>query len=364
MANNIFQPGSISITSPTGNELVSVNNGPVWTHMTTQQIANLAGQSSSTGKASALNTVGNGSLTAAIITGRFVIRGGSQSSTPFTDTTVSGPTIIAALPAGAPVGTSFGFDYVNTTNAEATISAGSGVTINSGITPTATVTVPANGYANFLVVVSTSSTVTMTQVGLGNYGQDSADTTKVVGFQPSGQATATTATIATNNQANATYTLPPATSQIAGTTAGGLYLPDVYRSASTTSLTNATPGAINGMSTLALVNGTYKFHAYIGSTANGTSGIQVTFTLTTAVLSSMEATGKGFAAAALVTQHTATATSGTALFASTTASIDVDIDGTFVVTTPGSITFNAALNTGSTSAVVNAGSYVEITRIA
>ena len=65
---------------------------------TTGAIAALAALDSSTSVITALNTVGNGTITAAGIVGKNTQRGGAQASAAFTDTTDTAVNIIAALP--------------------------------------------------------------------------------------------------------------------------------------------------------------------------------------------------------------------------------------------------------------------------
>lgn len=109
-----------------------------------------------------LNTVGNGTITATGIDGGFVARGGAQLSQPFTDTTDTANNIINGI-SGAIVGDSLVFTYQNLTNAVATISAGSGVTV-SVIT-----VIPPNSYGSYLVTYTAASTVTMAGVYQGYY---------------------------------------------------------------------------------------------------------------------------------------------------------------------------------------------------
>ncbi len=99
---------------------------------TTAEIAGLASGGSTSIAIGALATVGAGTLTAALINGKIVARSGSQSATAFTDTTGTADAIIALLPNGASttVGTAYGFTYQNTTNAPATLTGGSGVTVS------------------------------------------------------------------------------------------------------------------------------------------------------------------------------------------------------------------------------------------
>src|SRR5262249_22635933 len=105
----------------------------------------------------ALNTVGAGTITAAGIAGGITTRGGSQSNTAFTDTTDTADNIIAAIP-NARIGMSFLYYYRNTTNANATIAGGTGVTV-SNIT-----VVPGGCVACFLVTYTAASTVTVAGV--------------------------------------------------------------------------------------------------------------------------------------------------------------------------------------------------------
>lgn len=108
----------------------------------------------------ALATVGAGTITAAGIVGAMVSRGGAQTGTPFTDTTDTAANIIAALTA-ANIGDSWEFTYINNTNAVATITGGTGVTV-SGAT-----VVPAGSWARFLVTYTAGATVTMVAQSVG-----------------------------------------------------------------------------------------------------------------------------------------------------------------------------------------------------
>lgn len=109
----------------------------------------------------ALNTVGNGTITAAGIVGTVTARGGAQSGSAFTDTTDTAALIIAAMPAGAQTNASFLWRYQNTTNANATIAAGSGVTLSGNSI------VPSLMWSEYLVVKTSGSTVSITFVDAG-----------------------------------------------------------------------------------------------------------------------------------------------------------------------------------------------------
>jgi hypothetical protein len=79
-----------------------------------------------------LNTVGNGTLTAALLNSGYLKRGGSQGGAAFTDTTDSAINIASAFP-NAQAGQSFYVDIANLTNAQMSLAAGAGVTL-SGVT--------------------------------------------------------------------------------------------------------------------------------------------------------------------------------------------------------------------------------------
>ena len=150
------------VTALTGNETVQVlgqdgNSNNAATNLTTntKSIAALAASGSTSLVNTALNTVGNGTIMAAGIFGKVTTRGGAQSGSAFTDTTDTAANIIAQLSTGAPVGTAFQYTYYNNTNAVATISGGTGVTV-SGVT-----VIPSRSWARYIVTYSAAGTVTM-----------------------------------------------------------------------------------------------------------------------------------------------------------------------------------------------------------
>lgn len=109
----------------------------------------------------ALATVGAGTITGAGIAGTLTSRSGSQSATAFTDTTDTAANIVAAQP-GIHVGYSWTYLYQNSTNAPATITGGTGVTV-SGIT-----VVPANSTVAYLVSYTATNTFTIVGLGITN----------------------------------------------------------------------------------------------------------------------------------------------------------------------------------------------------
>jgi hypothetical protein len=108
----------------------------------------------------ALNTVGAGTITAAGIVSGVTARGGAQSGSAFTDTTDTAALIIAALTSPG-VGQSWAWVYDNQTNAPATITGGSGVTMaGSSI-------VPANCWVEFVVKYTAAGAVSITSAEMG-----------------------------------------------------------------------------------------------------------------------------------------------------------------------------------------------------
>lgn len=129
-------------------------------HRSTQPIS--TGTRLSAPSLGALNTVGAGAITAALISGGMVARGGAQTATPFTDTTDTGTAIVAAcMDLVGKVGAATTFTYVNNTNAPATITGGVGVTV-SNIT-----VVPQFSWVTYLVTQTAANTITMVAVQSG-----------------------------------------------------------------------------------------------------------------------------------------------------------------------------------------------------
>jgi len=163
--------------------------------------------------ATALTTVGAGIPLAAGIVGGVTTRGGAQSGTAFSDTTDTAAAIIAAMP-NANVGQSFFWDYVNNTNAQATILGGASVTMSG---PTV---VPQGTTGTFLVTMNGLTTVTMQGIGASsNQALPNAQNTAVTagtGTAAAGTFTGALVTVATfSTQAAITVTTRTGT-QMAG----------------------------------------------------------------------------------------------------------------------------------------------------
>lgn len=302
---------------------------------------------------STVSTVGAGTLLAASFVGGLINRAGSQSGTPFTDTTDTAAAIIAACANLVnKIGTSMLVEYANSTNAIATLTGGTGVTV-SGVS-----VIPANTIAQFLLSYTAAATLTM--VGLG-VTQSVATAVTILGAT-SGQTILQPTAIA----GSGTLTLPAVTGTLASTTGANLFVTDVYRSsAAITANATVTPATITGLAG-AVVVGTYRFRAVLPSTvASGTGGIAYNFLLTTAVLSSIQYGATMTTASALQYTQGTTATSGTVIATQAAVVLNTVIEGTFVVSTGGTFTLQMAQNTSNASNSVSLiGSSMELCRIA
>jgi len=144
-----------------GNYFVKVTSATAvsFTHMSTTEIT--SNIYTTIPALVALTTVGAGTILAADIVSGYTARGGAQTATAFTDTTDTAANIIAAAPGLVnKIGTANIYTYVNNTNAPATLTGGTGVTV-SGVT-----VVPANSSATFVITYTAAATITMVGVGI------------------------------------------------------------------------------------------------------------------------------------------------------------------------------------------------------
>jgi len=122
---------------------------------------------------------------------------------------------------------------------------------------------------------------------------------------------------------------------------------------------------LTGLS-VTVIPGTYRFRLVLPSTvASGTGGIKYCFNYTNAVLSSIQATAKGTTASAIAVQATTTATAQANLFSQAAVVLLVEVEGTMVVTTGGTVDVQmaqAASHASNSIAIV--GGTFEIVRIA
>lgn len=322
-------------------------------HIDTATIS--VGANSTAPSAAALSTVGAGTIIAADFVGGLIQRTGSQSGTAFSDITDTAGAIVGACANLAnKVGASMLIEYSNTTNATATITGGSGVTV-SGVA-----VIPPNTIGQFLITY-TAATPTVTMVGLG-VTQNVATSVTILG-----SSTGSTAIQSANaGTTNYTATIPAVTGVIASTSGANLFVTDVYRcTGSVTANGTVTPATITGLAG-AVAIGTYRMRAVLPSTvASGTGGIAYNFLLTTAVLSSIQYGATMTTAAAVQYTQGTTATSGTVIATQAAVVLNTVIDATFVVSTAGTFTLQMAQNTsnGSNSIALVGGS-MELCRIA
>ncbi len=153
-------PASIIIPANSiGTYLVTINTTSTATfvHISTTLLTNNAPEIITT-----LSTVGAGTITAIGIAGGVTSRTGSQTGTPFTDTTATADLIIAAQP-NAHIGVSWEYTYINGTDAVATIAG------DTGVTPSGITTVNPNMVAKFLVTYTAASTITLVGMSTAIY---------------------------------------------------------------------------------------------------------------------------------------------------------------------------------------------------
>lgn len=130
---------------------------------------------------------------------------------------------------------------------------------------------------------------------------------------------------------------------------------------SSTTLVNST-----GMVTGTLVAGrTYRFKINLSTTTGASGGLKVGLKFGTAsMLTSIESVARGFTASAVAVQHSTTATDAASLFASTTAVINLEIEGTLVVALAGTLQLQFAQNASDgTATSVYVGSSMILTEV-
>lgn len=306
-----------------------------------------------------LNTVGAGTVLAAAINSGATLRTGSQSGTAFTDTTDIATAIIAGNEGlVGKIGTSFVYYYANTTNALATLGGGTGVTVSQGALAT-TALIPQGMTAGFILTYTAAATITMVCFGLTS---NTAPALALAG-STSGQAQLAASAVAGNTVA----TLPAVTGVLASTSGTDLYIADLYRCTTIqTANANVVPATVTGLVSNTLPIGTYRIRLVLYTTvASGTAGINISGLLTTAVLGVGDFVTKAFLAATMSTAGATSVTSPITLYNAATIPIEINVEGTFTVTTAGTLTIQMCQNTSNASnSSVNVGSYMELVRIA
>lgn len=111
----------------------------------------------------ALNTIGNGTITAALIADRTIARGGVQTAN-FTDTTDTAANILGGITASGQ-GTSFIITYQNNTAFTSTLQGGLNVTI------TGSSIITSGAIVEYLMTVTSATTISMQSLIMGNVTQ-------------------------------------------------------------------------------------------------------------------------------------------------------------------------------------------------
>lgn len=134
---------------------------------------------------------------------------------------------------------------------------------------------------------------------------------------------------------------------------------DAVSGTSGVTLTNVT-----GLS-VTVVPGTYRYRVHIAGVSTANCGMKLGFKYTTTALTSIENFGRGFTASAVAAQHSTTTTDQASMFAQTAAVLNVELEGTMVVSTGGTIQLQAAQNASHVDTTsVYVGSYMAFSRIA
>lgn len=122
---------------------------------------------------------------------------------------------------------------------------------------------------------------------------------------------------------------------------------------------------VAGMSTSQLNVGTYRFTIDLATTATTNGGLKVAFDFMNGLtLSSLNATVKQFTASTVAVTRVTSTTDQASLYAATTATLALQITGSFVVATEGNIQFQAAQNASSVDTTsIFPGSNFRITRV-
>lgn len=126
---------------------------------------------------------------------------------------------------------------------------------------------------------------------------------------------------------------------------------------------NTTLANLTGL-VLDVVPGVYKYRAHVQSLSTANGGTKLGFRLGGAVLSGIQNTSRAFTASAVATARTTTATDQASLQAATAANLQVILEGTFVVTTGGTVQLQGAQNAShADTTTFYAGSSLQLTKI-
>jgi len=159
---------------------------------------------------------------------------------------------------------------------------------------------------------------------------------------------------------------PASGGTIASTSGANLFIADVYRStAIQTANANIVPSTVTGLVSNTLAVGTYRIRLVLYTTiASGTAGIAITGLLTTAVLGVGNFVSTALLAASMTCTAATAVTSPISLYTAAAQPVCIQVEGTFTVTTAGTLTIQMCQNTSNASnSSVNVGSTMELVRI-
>ncbi len=136
----------------------------------------------------------------------------------------------------------------------------------------------------------------------------------------------------------------------------------VRQTADVTATTNTVLADLTGLvATLAV--GTYKFRVALQCLSTGSGGTKVAFVYSTPT--SIQCEAKAFTASAVAVTRFTTTTSAASIVAATTANICIELEGTIVVATAGTIQVQGAQNAShSDTTTFYTGSTLQIYQIA
>lgn len=114
-----------------------------------------------------------------------------------------------------------------------------------------------------------------------------------------------------------------------------------------------------------IVPGTYKYRVHLQMSAGASGGVKAAFKYTGVTLTSIQNMAQTTTASATTAARTTTATDEASLVASTSAVVEVTLEGTFVASVGGSIQVRGAQNASNgTDTIFYTGSTFELQRVA
>lgn len=176
--------------------------------------------------------------------------------------------------------------------------------------------------------------------------------------------TAFTATTLNCTTANAT-TVAATTVTASTVTNTAINVPMILRqSADVVKDDGAAASALTGLSAT-VVAGTYKYKAILQTLSTANGGAKVTLGLTTAVLTSIQNVARAFTASGVACDRSTTGTDGATLYGATAAITQIELEGTIVVGTGGTVALKGEQNAShADETTFYTGSTLELVRIA